>query len=1193
MLWDHPRIAAATTSDEDADILESYRLHANAYITKPIGLDQMGKGRGSRHPGLPGPRWSAFRPSIREAEVSSAEVVDDVRVRVLLVEDDPGDARLLRAALPSRLEIEHVTTLADAVAQLGRMPLPDVVLLDLSLPDSTGPATLQRLLAVGSRVAVVVLTGLDDDRAAAEAITGGAQDYLVKGSVTSDVMARAIRHAVERHRLQAALRERVKEAAGLFEISRVLQQDPPPSQLCHRVAGHLAEAMQWPELCHVRVVLDDVAAAAGPRPLAVRSVSLTAPITVDRRERGRITVAYTQPDRPFLLPEEQRLVDSAADATAGWLARKDAQRELVRGEERLRLLVSQLPGAVWTTDTDLRITSEAGAVLTQLVGTGVSNIGVPIDTMMESAGDERLAPFRAALAGESRVFERAWQGRWWRNHVGPKRSPAGDVVGTVCLTLDVTVEKRQQMELDAARERFQGLFANAADAMILADDGGSYIDVNPAACTLTGYDRDELLGMHAWDLAVAHDDEGASAADAVAAWRHFLAEGSMAGEFTVGRKDGGTVETDFRAVADIVPGVHLSTLRDITARKRAERALAASEARFRDMADTAQDAVYRVRTEPEVAYDYLNAAVETLSGFPVKAFYDNPSLIVERAHPDDVGQLEPASAGPDQATTVNFRFRHADGSWVWLEDRRSAIVEDGRVVGIQGVIRDITAREQTERALRDALQAEQQAAERLRAVDALKSGFLQAVSHELRTPLTSVLGYARTLVRHADRLTTDQVRDFHNRLATNATRLDALLTDLLDVERLNRGVVRLDLEPTDVSILAGRAASAVELGDRTCIVDDTPALAAVDARKVERILHNLLVNAAKHTPEGSRVWIACRADGDNVTITVSDDGPGIPEAYRDHVFEPFWQGPETQTAANPGTGIGLSLVRQFAALHGGRVWVDDRPGGGAAFHVSLPSLQGPAPQATDAGPAVFDASTSGHDGELSFFHVMRDTLNQLATVSSPDEAEGILLAFLEGVGAQQTDAAHPDAIAIDLSLDAPQPLRPAAALGTLARRRLENHLPFLLDHARRSLARNVSRLQAVTDAEIDPATGIVRPHALDGLLGHLHGHDALAVVTLQAADSHCPDDLTAAMRQLVTLARQLSRHGDQVVLTSSQELVLILPDTPEDRATAVINRLRTAWREGPDRPGQLVGVTVAVATGAGRQALEHARDLLR
>jgi signal transduction histidine kinase len=104
---------------------------------------------------------------------------------------------------------------------------------------------------------------------------------------------------------------------------------------------------------------------------------------------------------------------------------------------------------------------------------------------------------------------------------------------------------------------------------------------------------------------------------------------------------------------------------------------------------------------------------------------------------------------------------------------------------------------------------------------------------------------------------------------------------------------------------------------------------------ISRIVENLLMNAARHTPPECQVWVKVLPEGDNVLIEVEDDGQGIPEEHRESIFEPFEHGPMT-SVHNPGVGIGLSLVARFAELHGGRVWVQDRDGGGASFRVLIP-----------------------------------------------------------------------------------------------------------------------------------------------------------------------------------------------------------------------------------------------------------------
>jgi len=125
-------------------------------------------------------------------------------------------------------------------------------------------------------------------------------------------------------------------------------------------------------------------------------------------------------------------------------------------------------------------------------------------------------------------------------------------------------------------------------------------------------------------------------------------------------------------------------------------------------------------------------------------------------------------------------------------------------------------------------------------------------------------------------------------------------------------------------------------------------IASIDAAKVERIIENLLVNAVRHTPASTKLWIRVEPEGAGVHLLVEDDGPGVPEELRETIFEPFQQLPG---AANPspGVGIGLSLVARFAELHGGRAWVEDRRGGGSAFHVLLPGEESPAPPGVRPG----------------------------------------------------------------------------------------------------------------------------------------------------------------------------------------------------------------------------------------------------
>ncbi len=174
------------------------------------------------------------------------------------------------------------------------------------------------------------------------------------------------------------------------------------------------------------------------------------------------------------------------------------------------------------------------------------------------------------------------------------------------------------------------------------------------------------------------------------------------------------------------------------------------------------------------------------------------------------------------------------------------------------------------------------------------------------------------------------------RLGTNARKLDRLLVDLLDLERLSRGILEPTCRPTDVGALARQLASGMDALAGQPLTVEAPSLVVwVDAPKVERIVENLLINAVKHTPPGTPVWLKVAGQREGVLIAVEDAGPGLSPERRGVVFEAFQQG-ATAAPHAPGVGIGLSLVSSFAELHGGRAWVEDRPGGGCSFKVLLP-----------------------------------------------------------------------------------------------------------------------------------------------------------------------------------------------------------------------------------------------------------------
>lgn len=294
-------------------------------------------------------------------------------------------------------------------------------------------------------------------------------------------------------------------------------------------------------------------------------------------------------------------------------------------------------------------------------------------------------------------------------------------------------------------------------------------------------------------------------------------------------------------------------------------------------------------------------------------------------------------------TKVDVQALHRDGHLVDVELVIWPVQDRGSTT-FSAFLRSVAERKelevalrQSERRLRDESERNRGEVEGLRDLDSMKNEILAAVSHELRTPLTSVLGLAETLQLWGDKLKHEQRSELAARIVANAKHLEGLLTDLMDVDRLKRGIVGPSFKRADVGALVRRVVTRTTsmLGVGRVTVAAPRAIVHIDAGKVERVVENLLVNAIKHTPPGTRVEVQVDQEDDGgVIISVLDEGPGVPDEEKSAIFEPFARG--NGSRSTPGTGIGLSLVARFVALHNGRVWVEDRPGGGAVFRVVLP-----------------------------------------------------------------------------------------------------------------------------------------------------------------------------------------------------------------------------------------------------------------
>lgn len=258
------------------------------------------------------------------------------------------------------------------------------------------------------------------------------------------------------------------------------------------------------------------------------------------------------------------------------------------------------------------------------------------------------------------------------------------------------------------------------------------------------------------------------------------------------------------------------------------------------------------------------------------------------------------------------------------------------------VFRDVTERHRTEQALADALAVEQDAVERLRELERVKSDFVSTVSHELRTPITSIIGYLEVLEDGMAGELDDAQRSIVGRIDRNSHRLLRLVEDLLKLSQIESSRLQIERERTDLREVVAAAHDSIgwllesrELDVAVEVPDDAVEL-EVDPDEMERMLANLLTNAVKFTPDGGRVEVRLDADDLGATLVVSDTGVGIPESEQDQLFSRFFRSSIATEQAVQGTGLGLTIVQAIVALHGGSVDVDSGADRGTTFTVRLP-----------------------------------------------------------------------------------------------------------------------------------------------------------------------------------------------------------------------------------------------------------------
>ncbi|RMD88642.1 MAG: hypothetical protein D6807_05290 [Alphaproteobacteria bacterium] len=286
---------------------------------------------------------------------------------------------------------------------------------------------------------------------------------------------------------------------------------------------------------------------------------------------------------------------------------------------------------------------------------------------------------------------------------------------------------------------------------------------------------------------------------------------------------------------------------------------------------------------------------------------------------------------PEGTSDGSHVMRLGDGRWV--KGGTSPIRGGGRVA----VFANITDLKEKEAQLVEARHAAESASR-------AKSQFLAVMSHELRTPLNSIIGFAELLGDPESTTPDDKVREYANYILKSGCHLLGLISDILDLTRIDTGQRLLEEQPVELTTFAEEVAAqmrpeAEQAGLTISVTAAVPVTVCADPRSLRQILFNLLGNAIKFTRAGGTIRVICGVDGDCGTLAVEDSGIGIAPEHAESVFEPFQQVDSGFAREGSGVGLGLALVRRLAEVQGGSVTLESTPGKGSCFTVRLPLVR--------------------------------------------------------------------------------------------------------------------------------------------------------------------------------------------------------------------------------------------------------------
>jgi PAS domain S-box-containing protein len=511
---------------------------------------------------------------------------------------------------------------------------------------------------------------------------------------------------------------------------------------------------------------------------------------------------------------------------------------------------------------------------------------------------------------------------------------SGRLIGTLSAGEDITDRRRSEAALRASEDKYHRLLDHLPVGVYRITSEGRIMEANQAFADLLGFARvDEILRANTTNFYPSkiererHQRELEDKTDSSSEVQLVRRDGRL-----IWCRDYARVIRDGKGRIKYYDGI----LVDITQRKESEGALRMSEERYRSIFESFRDVYYRSDLSGRVSVIspsiYSNAGYrpDEVVGHSVTDFYADPAdqLIFEQ-------KLSEKGSVDD----YELKLKAKDGSIIETSVSANIVRDaDGTPLGVEGVLRNITARKIVERELR-------QAKEEAEAASRAKSEFLANVSHELRTPLNAVIGFSEVLYEKFHGPLNDRQTDYVRDILESGKHLLNMINDILNLSRIEVGGVEPQFTWVELDELVEDSLNLIkEPCDRRrieLILECEPAAQGLkikaDQIRLQQLMFNLLSNAVKFTPDGGRIDVQVAKDTTHVHVSVCDSGIGVAPRNQAEIFEPFFQISGAIHNKTPGAGLGLNICKKIVDMHAGKIWMTSQgEGKGSRFEFVLP-----------------------------------------------------------------------------------------------------------------------------------------------------------------------------------------------------------------------------------------------------------------